>query len=102
MTEPSPNGGTTFRIELSALIPERILDLQRQASDAGRGEEYLNAMQAIVDNIRRNARTAGEPLYRLPVMKLQVRLVAVRPLVVHFAVSEERLVVYVKSVVLSQ
>jgi hypothetical protein len=40
----------------------------------------------------------GEPLYRLPVLRMQVRSVAIRPLSVAFAVCEDRPLVYINAV----
>ena len=39
----------------------------------------------------------GEPLYRLPTLRLWMRTVVVAPLVIDFAVSEDRPIVYIKS-----
>ena len=40
----------------------------------------------------------GEPLYRLAVLRLQVRMAVVGPLVIDFAVHEEQRVVFIRGV----
>lgn len=40
----------------------------------------------------------GEPLYRLPALKIQVRTSIVPPLAIHFGVCEERPLVFIKGV----
>jgi hypothetical protein len=42
--------------------------------------------------------TFGEPQYRLPALQLQVRCAVIRPLVMYFAVPEERPEVYIQKV----
>lgn len=55
-----------------------------------------SAFQQILERLQRDPTEAGEPSYRLPAMKLQVRRVVVRPLVVDFAVSEDHPIVFIK------
>ena len=40
----------------------------------------------------------GEPLYRLPGLRMQIRTCIVRPLAIDFAVCEDRPLVFIKSV----
>lgn len=54
------------------------------------------AFRQIVERIQRDPTEAGEPSYRLPAMKMQIRRIAVRPLVVDFAVCDGRPLVFIK------
>lgn len=102
MHTPSSNGGPTFRIEMSLAIEESIIGLLKHAVQEGRGVEFYQAMSLVMERIRHSARSAGEPLYRLPALKMQVRLIAQLPIIVHYGVCENRDVAYIKLVTLFQ
>jgi hypothetical protein len=99
--DPLSNGGQTFQIEMSGVVKERILKLQEQASNEGRGEKFITTMESVIKKIEHHARSAGEPLYRLPALRMQIRLIAQYPLIIYYAASEDRPVVYIKTVVLT-
>jgi hypothetical protein len=40
----------------------------------------------------------GEPIYRLPSLRMQIRTVVARPLVADFAVREDRPLMFIKGV----
>jgi hypothetical protein len=94
----SGNGEPSFQIAFSDLIAEAIRQLQRRASRQGRGEEFLVALRTVVERLHRNPNEFGEPLYRLPVLRMQVRCAVVRPLSVDFAGCEDRPLVFIKAV----
>ncbi len=58
------------------------------------------ALRRIVEHLESNPQALGEPLYRLPELRMQVRLVLVSPVSVHFAVCEDRPLVFIKGVML--
>jgi hypothetical protein len=95
---PSDPPGPPFQVSFSGVMAEAIRQLQRQASREGRGEDFLSAVRAVVERLRQDPLGFGEPLYRLPVLGLQVRCGAVRPLYVDFAVCEDRPLVFLKAV----
>jgi hypothetical protein len=80
------------------IILQQLRQLQRQANRSGRGDEMFAALQLAAQRLRLDARNSGEPTYRLPAMKLQIRCAVVPPLIFHFGVSEDRRVVYVKGI----
>jgi hypothetical protein len=65
----------------------------RSKAEAG---AFLSAFRQIVDELVHNPSRFGEALYRLPAMRMQVRCGVIRPLVVDFAVCEDRPVVFIK------
>jgi hypothetical protein len=73
-----------------------VKQLHRQAILAGAGQQFLAAFQQIVDRLRKDPLTFGEPLYRLPVLKLAVRKAVLSPLVVDYAVHEEQPLVFIR------
>jgi hypothetical protein len=82
------NGGPRYRVHASGAVTQEFLRLQQQAEREGRGQEVLSAMRAIARQLHYNAADAGEPLYHLAALSLQVRHIAVRPLGVTYAVHE--------------
>jgi hypothetical protein len=98
MTRPPENPGHVWQVHLSQAVAESLFDIQAQATEEGRGEEALAAFRQIVARLHSDPMGVGEPNYRLPGLRLLIRRVAVRPLVVHFAVSEDRPLVFIRSV----
>jgi hypothetical protein len=95
-TPPSDRG--PFEIDSSGAVARAFATLQLEALHAGYGREFRVAAHAVLDRLRNDPDEFGEPLYRLPAMRMQVRQAIVRPICVHYAVSEERAYVLIKSV----
>ncbi len=72
--------------------------IQKQASQEGRGEAVLVAFRQIVHRLRHNPLGLGEPLFNLPALRLQIRCVVGRPLVVDFAVNKDHFLVFIKGI----
>jgi hypothetical protein len=98
MTPPPENAGQLWQVHLSKAVADSLLRIQRQATEEGCGQEALAAFRQIVKGLHSDPRGLGEALYRLPGLHLLARSVALRPLVVHFAVSEEQPLVFIRSV----
>jgi hypothetical protein len=56
------------------------------------------AFRRIVGRLELDPHSVGEPAYRLPGLRLQVRTTVVPPLVVDFAICEDRPIVFIKGV----
>jgi hypothetical protein len=95
---PSENHGQSYEVYASGAIAKALRQIQRQAVQEGRAEEVLSAIRRIEQRLRQDPFGFGEPLYRLPALRLQVRCSLVRPLAVDFAVSEDKPLVFLKSV----
>jgi hypothetical protein len=93
---PPGNHGQSFKVNLSGVVAERLRQIQRQATLQGRGEETIFAFRQIVDRLMKAPFDLGEPLYRLPSLRLQIRSAAVGPLGVFFGVSEDKPLVFIK------
>jgi hypothetical protein len=99
MTMPESQGrGPPYEVHASDVIVKNLRRLQRQAARQGRGEEALTALRHIYQRPHQNPDAAGEALYRLPAIRMQVRTIVVRPLAVDFAVHEDRPLVFIKRV----
>lgn len=96
---PSSSGQSgPYEVHNSTEIAQAFLRLQHQATQEGRGPELLRATREAYARLRANPNEVGEPLYRLPALRMQVRCVAIRPLYVDFAVCEDRPLVFLKAV----
>ncbi len=92
------NGDPRYRIHISGANVAACLKLQHRAKLEGRGREVVAALREIARRLHNNPLEIGEPVYRLPAMRLQVRSASVRPLVVDFAICEDRPLVFIKNV----
>lgn len=95
MAEPQ-NGKRRFAVHCSEAVANDLYQLQQRVSPA-RKRSISAAFRQILKQLQIDPRKAGEPAYRLPSLRLQVRKVVVRPLVIDFAVSEDLPLVFIKS-----
>jgi hypothetical protein len=96
---PDPTqGGQGYEVHGSQKIVEDFRRVQRQAAAEGRGEQALSAVKRIYRQLQQHPTDAGEPAYRLPGLRMQVRTIVIRPLVVDYAVCEDRPIVFIKGV----
>jgi hypothetical protein len=95
---PSPgNGAQHYQIHYSKAVGNFLRGLQRKAAREGRGNAFALALRRIAVALQKSPMKAGEPLYRLSAMRLQVRTIVIAPLAIDFAVSEDLPHVYIKS-----
>jgi hypothetical protein len=80
------------------VIAKELRRIARQATLEGRGAAALDAIKEMERRLRQAPADLGEPLYRLPALRMQIRSGIIRPLVIDFAICEDRLVVYLKGV----
>lgn len=93
----TPSHGKSWEVHISRRVAQSLRKLQNQASREGRGDALLAAFQQVIDQLRSNPTVFGEPVYNLPALGMQVRSASVRPLVVHFAVCEDRPLVFIRA-----
>jgi hypothetical protein len=98
--DSSPNGERSYRVGFSGLIRQELRKLLRQAVWEGRGPQFREALRTIFHRLTKDPKNLGEPLYRLTTLRLQVRQVALRPLVVDFAVHDDYRLAFIKTVAL--
>jgi hypothetical protein len=87
-----------FHVDCSAVVTQRCLEIERAATENGRGEIVVRAFQEIISRLKKDPHEFGEPNYNLPALRLQLRQAIVLPLAVHYAVSLDRPIVYLKGV----
>src|SRR5262245_15027642 len=86
-----------FEVRCVGEAMESLKHLQRDALKAGRVDEFLAALQSVYERLRVDPLNFGEPLYRLPALKLSIRVGGVSPLIVSFGVHETRPLVFIRS-----
>ena len=92
----TPNGpGTHFRVIYSELVRTSLRDLFAQARKAGNLAEVVAAVRTIHGHLQTQPLVFGEPQTTYQHLGLQARQGAVRPLIVYYAVDEQRRHVYV-------
>lgn len=99
MPEPEEDG-PRWKVSCSPVNAEILRQLQRQASQSGRGEAFAPAFRQIITRLQHDPTEAGEPLYRLPALRMEVRMVVVPPLALNFAVCEDQPLVFIKGATL--
>jgi hypothetical protein len=95
---PGGNGEQPFQVAFSGAIALKVRQLQGKALRQGRGKEFLQAFRKAIDRLQSSPRSFGEPLYLLPVLRMQIRCAVLRPLYIEFGVSEDRPLVFIKDV----
>jgi hypothetical protein len=95
MAEPDQNG-QRYEVHCSGFVASSIYQLQAGASPKKK-KLIAVAFRRIVEKLQINPTGFGEPLYRLPNLRMQVRSAVVPPLGIIFAVCEDRPLVVIKS-----
>ena len=94
---PDASGdGERFDVHCSAAVAKELKRLTEGASPSRR-KLIAAAFRQIVQKLQTDPMNAGEPLYRLAGLRMQVRMVVVIPLMIDFAVSEDRPLVFIKN-----
>jgi len=97
MADPG-NGASRFQVHCSGAILDVITSVHRVASRRGIGNAVTRAFRQIIRRLEADPFQVGEPEYRLPGLRMQIRRTILSPLVVEFGVCEDRLLVFIKGV----
>jgi hypothetical protein len=84
----------TYQVHLSLETKKKLQELHQEATQAGTGPRFIEALRVIAQRLRTDPMVFGELQYRLPALKLSVRQAIVSPLVVDYAVHDERPLVF--------
>jgi len=85
----TPSKPVPYRVSYSGRVRQRLLSLAGLARDRGEGEGFLAALKELDRGLRLYPEF-GDPLTDLRAEPGHVRIGVVRPLVVRYAVLEER------------
>jgi hypothetical protein len=86
--------GQRFEVHCSGAVAKAFQELQETA-EPGQRKRIAKAFRKIVEQLQVAPHQLGEPLYRLPTLRMQVRTVVVPPLAVIFGVCEDRPLVFI-------
>jgi len=92
------SGGPRYTVHCSRFVLDALRQLQHKATDVGIGSTVLTAIKAIHKHLQEDPLGFGEPLYRLRLFPLQVRVAVVSPLAVDYTVDEQRRLVFIKGI----
>jgi hypothetical protein len=96
MTTQGDGQPVRYDVTLSGAARAILEQLSAQARQAGTGPQFLAALREIGERLRKDPLGFGEPRYRLPALRLLVCKGIVAPLVVDFAVHEDRPLVFIR------
>ena len=68
-----------YKVCLSENIKTFLKQLHHQYAESGQGKTFLALLRQLYRKLRHEPLTFGEPLYRLPALKLQIRHGSISP-----------------------
>jgi hypothetical protein len=95
MTSEGNGPPLCYKVTMSEQTKAKLKQLHQAAMQRGEGQQFLNAFRHIVAQLRDTPLTFGDPLYRLPALRLLVHHGVIAPLVVYYGVHEERPLVFI-------
>lgn len=84
-----PNGTPEFKVVISQSLRQLVEQLHRIAFESGIGSQFIVALQAIDEGLRHAPLQFGDPLFRLPALRLTVYIRAIFPVAVDYGVHEQ-------------
>lgn len=96
MTREGNGQPVLYRVHLSEDNKTFLRELYGQYAATGSEKAFLQLLRRMYERLRRDPLTFGEPLYRLPALKLLIRQAAIAPLVVVYGVHEEQPHVFIR------
>ena len=96
MNSPGDGQPVLYKVIPTGVASKLLKQRHLEAIQAGRGAPFLAAFRQIVERLRKDPLVFGEPLYRLKALQLEIRQGIVLPLVVDYAVDEQRRLVYIR------
>jgi hypothetical protein len=98
MTSQGNGEPAEYDVQMSQRTMTEVKQLHAQAAAAGKGVRFIAAFRQIIEQLRTTPLTFGEVLYHLPALRLVVCQGAVAPLLVDYAVHEDRPVVFIRGI----
>lgn len=87
-----------YYVDASTEMRNRIKFLHQLAIEQDRGELFIRSFKEIYTRLHNDPFDFGEPLYTLPMLRLQVRTASILPIVVTYGVSSDSPMVVIKDV----
>jgi hypothetical protein len=96
MNSPGDGQPVLYKVIPTGVARRLLKQRHLEAIQTGRGAPFLAAFRQIIERLRKEPLVFGEPLYRLKALQLEIRQGIVLPLVVDYAVDEQRRLVYIR------
>jgi hypothetical protein len=96
MTSQGNGQPLRFSVHMSGQTKAALKQLYEQAREAGRSKRFLAALRQIVERLQIEPLVFGEPLYRLTALKVLVSHAVVDLVAVHYAVHDEKPLVFIR------
>ncbi len=87
-----------YKVIVSGKIAQDLDVLRTRAKEGGVESDYLLALETAGNRLRQDPWNFGELIMRLPHFKLQIHVRVVHPLLIEFAIDEDKPLVYIKRV----
>ena len=87
-----------YYVDASAELRKQIRELHQIALSQGRGRLFAKDLRKIYNRMHLDPFEIGEPLYKLPMLRLQIRTASILPVVGTYSVSNDNPIVMIKSV----
>src|SRR5437867_13446062 len=85
-----------WRVSCPEAVKKTLVELAKRATRKGLGEQFLEALKTVDEQLKVNPLAFGDPIRTLPHTKLLLMHRIVAPLVVYYAVRTEQPVVFVR------
>jgi hypothetical protein len=96
MTRQGNGQSVPYDVRMSQQTRVVLQELHHQAVQSATAHEFLAALRQIVERLQGDPGSFGEAQYHLPALNLQVRQAIVVPIVVDFAVHQDRPLVFIR------
>jgi len=93
----TPERGNGRHVPFTRVVAAQVKHLHQEAEASGKGEAFAVALRQMLERLQADARSFGDPQYRLPKLRLMIYQAAVSPLVVSYAVHDDRPLVFIRS-----
>jgi hypothetical protein len=96
MTTQGNGQPVRYTVTMSGATRSVLKQQHRRAMQLGMGQQFLDAYREIIERLHNDPLNFGEPLYRLPALRLLVCQGVLSRLLVNFAVHEDRPLVFIR------
>ena len=87
-----------FKISFAGALAKELKTLHARAREVGLGDAFIDALRVAVSRMQNNPWSFGELVRRLKKSPWSIHVRCIKPLVIEFAICEERPVVYIRRV----
>lgn len=94
----SQGNGQRYQITFSGFLAQEMKRLHSLAKEAGMGEAFVEALEQAVFRMQHDPWGFGELTRRVKKPPLSVHVRTIRPLIIEFAIHEEKPIVLIKRV----